>query len=325
MTKICSSPWTTVSIHSSGNVYSCICPQWSKNTIVGNLHTQTLEEMFETSITLDVLKQGVLDGSYSSCDSGVCPVPLSKEDHPYMVEQDQLIKNRLPTSIMLSVDSNCNLKCPSCRSERVFSKTIDPQVSFILESIKKSYQNCSTPCQIMCDGLGDVFASLAYDKFLFDDKLPECFQLAITTNGNLVKKRLDKIEKIKNQIQSFIVSLDASTQETYKKVRGGDLDIVLEGVHGLLSMGIKVYFQFVLQRENYHELIQYKELANNLKIPYGVQLIAHWDHMSQAQWDYCKIENNPDVDLDQIKKDLTILQQDELCNMNGGILTLLKN
>ena len=325
MTKICSSPWTTVSIDGSGSVYSCLCPLWSKNTIVGNLHNQTLQEMFQTSITLDVLKQGVLDGSYSSCDSSVCPVPLSKENHSYMVDRDQLIENQLPTSIMLSVDYNCNLKCQSCRLERVFSKTIDPQVSFVLESIKKSYQDCKIPCQIMCDGSGDVFASLAYDKFLFEGEFPECFRLAITTNGNLIRKKLKKIEKIKKQIQSFIVSLDAATQQTYKKVRGGDFDIVLDGIRKLLDMNIQVYLQFVLQRENYHELIGYKQLANTLNVPYGVQLIVRWGHMSQEQWDYCKIENNPNVDLEQIKKDLTILQQDKLCNMNGGILTLLKN
>lgn len=325
MTKICSSPWTTVSIESPGNVYACLCPQWSKNTMVGNLQYQTLEEMFETSIALDALRQGVLDGSYSNCDSGLCPVPSTKNNHPYIIEQKQLIENRLPTSIMLSLDSNCNLKCPSCRSKRIFSKTIDPEISSVLESIKESYKNCSTTCQIFCDGAGDVFASLAYEKFLFDGELPECFRLMITTNGNLVKKRLEKIKKIKSQIDGFIVSLDASTEKTYKKVRGGDFHIVLDGVRGLLEMNIKVNFQFVLQRENCHELIQYKQLANSLGVPYGVQLISHWNHMSQEYWDYSKIENNPAVDLDRVKKDLLILHQDETCNFNGAVLSLIKN
>ena len=69
---------------------------------------------------------------------------------------------------------NCNLKCSSCRSDRIFSKSIDKNVSHVLESIKQTYQNHDQDTQVFCDGSGDVFASLAYQNFLFGEDLLLC-------------------------------------------------------------------------------------------------------------------------------------------------------
>ena len=322
--KICSSPWTTVNIHSGGHVYSCLCAEWTNNLFLGNIKDQSLEEIYKNSIPLSDLRQSILDNSYGYCNSNQCPVPLSKETHPYVIDRSQLIKKDLPSSIMLSLDSNCNLKCPSCRHHRIFSKTIDPDVDFVLQSIKKTYKDHNEKCQVFCDGSGDVFASLAYQNFLFGDDLPDCFNFMITTNGNLITKNIDKILKIKKQIEGVIVSLDAATEETYKKVRGGDLQIVIQGVKSLVDAGIKVYLQFVLQKQNYKELLQYKKLANELNVGYGVQLIRRWSHMSDEQWHNSSIIDNPEAHLDELSYYLHVLNQDNTCNLDGGVLSLLK-
>lgn len=323
MYKICSSPWNTVSIDIGGNVFSCLCPQWARDRVLGNIHNQTLEEIYQNSISLQELRQSILDGSYKFCDSAVCPVPLSLPNHHYAIEPSELKEYPLPSSLMLSLDQNCNLKCSSCRPDRIFSKSIDENVSYVLESIKQTYQNHDQDTQVFCDGIGDVFASLAYDKFLFSDNFPQCFRLMLTTNGNLIKKKITKILKIKNQIQGVIVSLDAATQETYKKVRGGDFDIVIDGIKHLINAEIKVYLQFVLQRDNYHELLLYQEIANKLNVGYGVQLIQRWDHITDEQWNYSCIIDNPAVDLEELKKSLQTMHSDSQCNLNGGILSLL--
>lgn len=323
MTKICSSPWNTVSIDIGGNVFSCLCPQWARNRVLGNIHNQSLEEIYRNSISLQELRQSILDGSYKFCDSAVCPVPLSLPNHHYAIEPSELKENLVPSSLMLSLDQNCNLKCSSCRSDRIFSKSIDKNVSHVLESIKQTYQNHDQDTQVFCDGSGDVFASLAYQNFLFGEDLPKCFSFMITTNGNLITKNLEKIRKIKDQIQGVIVSLDAATEQTYKKVRGGDFNIVLNGIKHLINAGIKVYLQFVLQRDNYHELLAYQEIANTLNIGYGVQLIQRWDHMTDEQWNHSCIIDNPAVDLEELKKSLQIMHSDSQCNFNGGILSLL--
>lgn len=323
--KICSSPWTTVSVNSFGNVFSCLCPEWTNNKTLGNLHFQSLEEIYTNSLALIELRQSIETNNYTYCNSNICPVPMSINTHPYAIDKSTLCRQKLPSVIMLSLDYNCNLKCPSCRNERIFSKNLDPGVSFVLNSLSNSYKKYTHKCQVFCDGSGDVFASLAYQNFLFGEDLPECFSFMITTNGNLITKNLDKIIKIKNQVEGFVVSLDASTEQTYKKVRGGDFNIVLNGVKSLVDAGIKVYLQFVLQQDNYKELLQYKQIANDLNIGYGVQMIRRWDHMSDQQWKNSDIFSNPAIDLENLQQCLKVLDQDITCNLDGGILTLIKS
>ena len=48
----------------------------------------------------------------------------------------------------------------------------------------------------------------------------------------------------------MIVSFDAATSSTYKDIRGGNFDLVVEGVRQMVEEGIKVSTQFVAQYKN---------------------------------------------------------------------------
>lgn len=323
MAKICSAPWNTISIVPDGGVFSCLCAAWT-HRVIGNLLEQSLADIYSNSIALDELRDRVYNGDYRFCNETMCPNVHSLDRIPVGVEHADLVVQNLPTTINLGIDKNCNLKCPSCRSERTFDKSIDPVVWKILENLQQTYKEFTSPVHVFCDGSGDLFTSEAYNKFLFGGELPECFRLSITTNGNLISKKMPQILGIKNQIINVIVSLDAATSETYAITRGGDFNIVLAGIKQLRDAGIKVNLQFVLQKANYRELIPYKEIANKLKVSFGVQLLNRWDHMSDEYWAENSIDDKTDIDLKSLYEELLYVQNDPTCNFNGGVITLMK-
>ena len=200
---------------------------------------------------------------------------------------------------------------------------MDPRVDRILTQISNDYKNFKKPVYAMLDGSGDIFVSRAYEKFLFGGQLPECWKLMLLTNGNLLTKKLPQIQSIAHQIDLITVSLDAGTKEAYAITRGGNFDLVVKGLEMLLANKIPVCVQFVLQQANYHELRDYKKLANSLGLHYGVQKIDERSHMSQEYWNSASLENNPNIDYTLLKDQLIELSNDPYCSLDGGVRWLL--
>jgi MoaA/NifB/PqqE/SkfB family radical SAM enzyme len=316
MLKYCSSAWDTIQIFKDGSVSFCLCSAWHNNTPAGNLHRNSLSEIINSTAS-QKFKNSIVDQSYRYCNKSLCP----------QLSQLQIIDNfdsisipQLPTTLALAVDSNCNLKCASCRDSQVYSTEIDPDSKHVLDELCKEYRNFNQPVMIYGDGAGDCFASAAWREFLNRDDLPKCFQFNLTTNGNLLTKNLDIIKKIKPQLHSVIVSLDAATPETYKKIRGGNFDLVLDGVRELINLNIPVHTQFVLQYQNYQELIQYQQLTMELgTTTFGLQKLFRWRHMSDQWWLENQLEENKKIDQELLHESLQQVSADPRCRNGTGI------
>jgi MoaA/NifB/PqqE/SkfB family radical SAM enzyme len=220
----------------------------------------------------------------------------------------------------LAIDLNCNLKCPSCRSDKTFSNIPNFKTQKMLNSLSESYKNFDKQTMVMLDGGGDVFVSKAYEDFLFTDRLPKCWKLMILTNGNLIPKRKEDIKKISSQIDMITISLDAATEETYAITRGGSFENVIKGIEFLKEINVFTHLQFVLQKANYKELLLYRDLAYKYGVSYGIQKIDYRGHMSMLKgyWEDANIDNNPNVDYALLKEYLTILSKDQMCHFDGG-------
>ena len=322
--KFCSEPWNTLNIISTGSVFSCTCANWT-NMEIGNLLRESLADIYARSPQLKKIRDTTLDGTFGWCVETDC-VKLTMlqdyKDDPF----SELGVNRhahLPTNLSLAIDRNCNLKCPSCRAARIFNSRSDANVEIMLNKLSDEYRDFDQPVMVMLDGDGDVFVSQAYHDFLFNGKLPACWKLMITTNGNLITKKKSEIASIADRIDIVIVSLDAATAGTYDVIRGGNFDVVMDGIKALLDMGITPYLQFVLQAANYKELLGYKAIADSFNIGYGVQKIDRRRHMTAQYWRETNIEDNPNIDMDLLKAQLLVLSADRNCNLDGGIRWLL--
>ena len=303
MVKFCSAPWDTVQILPDGIAYSCACSDWNSQGPIGNLNTHTLSEIMNGA-SIKEFRSTILDGSFSRCNK-VCHRLATLPDMDTVVHDEN--STLLPTHLNIAIDAECNLKCPSCRSHKIFTGKVNAQKLKILKGLVTAYRDVKTPVRVQLDGSGDIFASKTYQEFLSTVDLPNCWSLEVITNGNLITKKKSTILKIKDQIGHVAVSLDAATEDSYKITRGGRFDLVLDGIKWLYEIGIKPSLSFVVQKENYREISQAYELAKDYhcsNITY--HLLRRWPHMTDSWWQQNRIEDNTLVDQlvlqDQLKK-----------------------
>lgn len=314
--KFCSDPFDTIFINTYGQISSCLCPGWHKKGMnMGNLHQETFKDAVNT-VAFREMRASVIDQSFRFCLKDQCHKLYSLQE----VTQLPPKFPSLPTNINLGIDYNCNLKCPSCRNKNIYSKDVNPNAKKILDTLVDAYQNFEQTVTIYCDATGDVFASSAYREFFMRPDLPKCFKFCIQTNGNLITKNLDLIDKIHNQLDIFIISFDAATDETYKITRGGVLDLVIAGVKSLVERNISVTTQYVLQYANYHEVVEYYKLCKTLGVQHiGVQKLDAWGHINNNWWKLNQLDQNPQINYEQLLKDLVSLKQDPMVGFCGGI------
>ena len=148
--------------------------------------------------------------------------------------------------------------------------------------------------------------------------LPTNVQLTITTNGTTIHQYHNLINKIKANIHSMVISLDAGTANTYQVIRNSNFDQVIDNCEWLRQNDIVTHGQFVLQRNNQNEIVKYYELGHRLGFKtISMQLLDRWGHHTEQWW------NNNQVAVDQkLLNELNFLSNNNV-QMCGGIKHLL--
>lgn len=336
--KFCSAPWDTVTIQSNGAVHSCWCAEWNTAGSIGNILETSLVDIMRSS-RLKLFQSTVLDQSFSMCKD-ICPKKWNLDTVPGVPTFTQYpgpLSQYLPTDLLLSIDRECNLRCPSCRVDREWTGQINPTSELILNAITDAYHDYPGTVTLQCDGAGDVFASAAWNRFLSRSDLPHCFRFHFITNGNLIVKKLQLIEHLRDRIASVDVSLDAARADTYTAVRTGKLSVVLAGMRALLDMGIRVNVSFVVQQKNYREMLECWQMVSEMGChSINFQCLRRWEHHSSAWWQENRVSDNIRVDTEYLKEALHRLSKSPtrvslhgeggLCpaHMNGDLLSMLQ-
>lgn len=317
--KYCSAAFDTIYINNYGQISSCLCSGWhTKGINMGNLNKLSFVDAVNT-VAFQDMRSSIIDQSFKFCLPDQCYRLYNLEEVTQIPPAP-----KLPTNINLGIDYNCNLKCDICRTKNIYSKDVKPTAKRILDKLVETYANFDDTVYVYCDATGDVFASSAYREFFMREDLPKCFKFCIQTNGNLITKNLDLIDKIINQLDIFIVSFDAATSETYKITRGGVFELVINGVKSLVERNISVTTQYVLQYANYQEVLAYYKLCKELGVTYiGVQKLDRWGHMSNNWWELNKLDYNPNINYTRLLNDLLIMKQDSAVGLCGGTEDLI--
>lgn len=300
--KLCTEPWTSVTIDINGDIKPCICADWNDVGTIGNLLRADLTDIYRSG-KLEAFKSKILEEDYSMC-TNVCPY----KDHISDKDASVVDGQKSPSKILLSIDQNCNLSCASCRTHNIFSTKINSNASIILNKIYNFYQDQDKAVEIQLDGAGDLFASKAYQIFL-QKKFHRNFKFHIITNGNLLTKQKSIIENIKENITSIDVSLDAATADTYKKTRGGVFELVKQGIEMCVSQGIKVNLSFVVQSKNYKEMKSCWELGLKLRChSIMFHMVRRWWHIDDTWWRENSIEHLPKKARQELFQQLSFLK-----------------
>ncbi len=174
-----------------------------------------------------------------------------------------------PPVVMIEPTNICNLKCPLCPSGNGTLKRKKGYMDFstfkkVIDEIKyRSFM-------VVLWNQGESYLNKDFLKMVEYASDSGLFTLA-STNANV---DLEIEETIQSGLDSIIISLDGTTQETYNKYRvNGDLNKVLENVKNLVKTKKKlktknplIRWQFLVMKHNEHEIEEIKKLAKELEV-----------------------------------------------------------
>ena len=177
----------------------------------------------------------------------------------------------MPISISIEPTTSCNLRCPECPSglrsftrptgmlnDHLFHKVIDelaPSLSYLIFYFQGEPY------------LHPQFLSLvayASQKKIYTATSTNAHYLTDDNARRTVASGLDRL----------IISMDGTTQETYESYRiGGKLDKVIEGTKNIIrckkelkSKTPHVVFQYLVVKQNEHQVDEVKKLAKELGV-----------------------------------------------------------
>lgn len=176
-----------------------------------------------------------------------------------------------PIAVSIEPTTACNLKCPQCPSGlRQFSR---PTGNLKLDTNK-----------VILDGLGSNLQYINYyfqgEPFInphFLDAVKEARKRNIyvltSTNAHFISEGAAKAV-VDSGMSEVIISIDGITQETYENYRiEGNLSKVIEGTKNLVAAKKNaqsefpiVTFQFLVSKQNEHEIEQAKKLTHQLGV-----------------------------------------------------------
>lgn len=314
--RYCNKLYTWLEIDMHGRAWMC-CPSWLPYPI-GNVLKDSIEDMWNGE-KARILRNQIFSGEWNYCQHDFCPMIASdslpsiedvKENknnqyHDFEVEaikNGNLISTSLPTNINFSNDESCNLKCPSCRTDKLLF-TEGPLYERRKQINDKIFNMFfETPSDrkfsIFVTGSGDPFASKIYRDMLqkIDGSLFPNLTVNLQTNGVMFTPKMwEKINKIHNNLGSCRISLDAGTKDTYEnKTRlNGDWDLLLKNCDYLdIKSGeyknFRISYDFVVQVDNYHEMPEYIKLVSE-RYPnahdINFSLVTDWGTWSKEDYD----------------------------------------
>lgn len=175
----------------------------------------------------------------------------------------------MPVSISIEPTTSCNLRCPECPSglrsfsrptgmlgEDVFIRTID-ELSKYTSYLILYFQ-------------GEPYLNKNFFEYVTYAKRKRMYT-ATSTNAHYLTDEIAK-KTVESGLDRLIISIDGTTQETYKEYRiGGDLEKVLEGARNMVkwkkalkSATPHLIFQMVVFSTNEHQIDDLYALADEI-------------------------------------------------------------
>jgi len=174
-----------------------------------------------------------------------------------------------PPIVMIEPTNICNLKCPLCPSGNGTLKRPKGYMDLslfkmIIDEIKdRSFM-------VVLWNQGEPFLNKDFLKMIKYASDNGIFTLT-SSNLNIMPEAEDLIN---SGLDSMIVSLDGTTQETYNKYRiNGELSQVIENTKKIVEArkilkrkNPLIRWQFLVMKHNEHQLDEIKQLANELEV-----------------------------------------------------------
>lgn len=286
--RYCPKLFNFLEVSVDGTCWLC-CPAWLPKRI-GNILTDEFDNIWNGQAARQMRNQ-VFSGEWNYCNHSVCPQIVSgnlprlsdiildktlSDNTLFGIQNKIETVVDLPTTITFSEDLSCNLRCPSCRVEKIMHKRDSVEYNkqkLINDKICNIFFSKPTDrtFEINVTGSGDPFASIIYREMLTELNGKDFPNLKVNLNTNGVMftpKTWNNLHKIHNNLHNCRISIDAGTKETYEtKTRlGGNWNVLMNNCKFLNEKAkefknFKIHFDFVVQQTNYKEMRQFIEMV----------------------------------------------------------------
>ncbi len=185
--------------------------------------------------------------------------------------KQKAIVSAMPFSISIEPTTSCNLRCPQCPSGlRSFTRDIgmlDPLFfETYISSFKKHLHN------ILFYFQGEPFLNPNFLKLVKIANGHNIYTIT-STNAHYINVEVAKAI-VDSKLDKLIISIDGASQQTYENYRvGGSIEKVLAGTKAILnakkdlkSKSPYVVWQFVVFKNNEHEIAAIKKMAKDISV-----------------------------------------------------------
>ena len=167
----------------------------------------------------------------------------------------------------------CNLRCAFCTLDLHIRKNLDAPKG--IELCKKQiWEYLPYASKIQPYLSGEPFAREDMWQVIEEnDKFMDLYpfkEVEFSTNGLLLDKKMRQ-RIIRSSITSLLISFNAATGETYKRISGGDFSRLVDNVRNLVlenkeakNTKLRISLSYVLMRENVEELPEFIKIAHEL-------------------------------------------------------------
>ncbi len=233
---------------------------------------------------------------------------IGKKFDDYRIKWDQANNFKLitdfPLFLQIELNQTCNYKCPHCiiGNPDEMPKMYDEKQNLNFEQYKKIIDEASEyECpSVSVQGENEPFLDKNYEDYLSYAHKKGVIDIMTNTNGSAITlKRSKKI--LDSGLTRLRFSLDAFTDETYKKVRVGaiDLDKVKRNIFNFLDLKEKggyklpvVGVSFCKLSKNIHELDDFQNywkdkvdiVSIQTYVPPSVNKKSHFSFYTEDQF-----------------------------------------
>lgn len=190
---------------------------------------------------------------------------LAIEDEQYGYSKDW--HRQFPPMLYVSITNICNLKCIHCFHPKMTQLPDYEPTHMSMKLFEKICKEASpypgTVLNFATDG-----EPMAHPEFLDMCRMARSYNIRpinLTTNGVLLTEKFTKPMIEENLVDIVNISVDAFTPETYKIIRQGNFQKLMDNIHNMIELrdrlqgALKIQVNIIDQPEAREELEKFKE------------------------------------------------------------------
>ena len=248
------------------------CPIWYNEYDRVPNYSQSPRDLWMSAV-LENFRRHVAVNDFSLC--GTCPFAKTHTPSGIAGYEDG------PETMYVGDSFTCNLHCWSCRDKLILSEPNGDEADQFLRNLIEGYRRNLKKIGFL--HTGEVFASKRHINLLntFDW---QDIKLELITNATLVENHFKSLSHIHDKIKRVTISLDASDEATYSKVRlGGNFQAAVRGTNIIFNSVPDIDFHYVVSSENVHDVAKFCEWVQQFN-PSLIKLVRVAHTYPRSDW-----------------------------------------